>query len=66
MKAYPLTSPQQTAIATLNTTVATTKAAYIAANAAVTAYLATAAGVTLTSGQRLTQTSDGTSVILQP
>jgi hypothetical protein len=66
MKAYPLTSPQQTAITTLNTTVATTKAAYIAANAAVAAYLATAAGVTLTSVQRLTQTSDGTSVILQP
>jgi hypothetical protein len=66
MKAYTLTSPQQNEAATLKAAVATAQAALIAANRALAAYLATSAGVTLSAGQRLQLTSDGTSVILTP
>jgi len=74
MKAYPLTTDQQTAVAALKAAVAAAQAEFLAANQALSAYLATATGnvagspssSTLKSGQRLQLTADGTSAILLP
>jgi hypothetical protein len=74
MKAYSLTSAQQTEAAALKAAVSSARAAFVAAQQAFEAYLAAATGnvagspptSTLNGAQRLQLTSDGTTAILQP
>jgi hypothetical protein len=74
MKAYTLTTDQQTEAAALKAAVLTAQAALVAANQALTAYLTSATcnlagsppSSTLKSGQRLQLTADGTMAILLP